>query len=339
MGFVPNPYYTEGTPKGSIFFNFTEEDAERDRLARAQKVATNTSYFDKCQWFREVQEKRAFIPLNEYYEMLRIKALNAADKERQSRIALAGQMFLKHAMGAKRSHFIALMEITKKNIRAKRFLMERMVGSQRRVFIAWADCTFKFKRVRAFINKHMASSMTKSFSAWKEYVIKNKKIKKLFGNHMQKFEAKNFIALKEYVKRTRYVRLKMAKHLVGAKMDKFMRWKNYAETSRKIKNLVGKHFVGLLRTTFVEWFVWTGRSIKVKRLLAGHFLGLQKSIFLAWRGVTDQWKKERLTEAYKEQEFTPDDFMNIDSWGLPKHTEVPNLRPNYRGPQTKYRMY
>ena len=188
MGFIPNPFYTEGTPKGSIFYNFTEEDAENERLARKNKLATNTSYFDKCQWFREVQEKRAFVPQNEYYEMLRIKALNAADKDRAERIALAGQMFLKHAMGAVRGHFYALKELTDKNKRAKRFLMERMVGSLRRVFMAWADCSGKFRRVRNFINKHLASSMRKTFAAWKEYVVKNNKIKKMFGSHMQKIE-------------------------------------------------------------------------------------------------------------------------------------------------------
>jgi len=78
--------------------------------------------------------------------MLRIKALNAADVDRAERIALAGQMFLKHAMGATKSHFDALKELTEKKKRAKKFLMERMVGGMRKVFVAWKDVAGKHRR-------------------------------------------------------------------------------------------------------------------------------------------------------------------------------------------------
>jgi len=165
MNYSYNPYDAHNVvPKGSVFHNFSEEEVERLRFERATKRATNTSYFNKCQQFRTAQEKRAFVPPNQYYEMLRIKALNASDKDRAERIALAGQMFVKHAMGALKSHFDALNELTEKSKRAKRFLLKRMAGGLRQTFMAWQDITRKYKRVRHFVNKHMADALTRSYA-------------------------------------------------------------------------------------------------------------------------------------------------------------------------------
>ncbi len=338
LGLNPDPFFTIGWPEGSIFKDFREEDAERERQRRKTKIATNTSYFARARHFREVQESRAFTPPNAFYELLRRKALEAQDADRQARIEQAGRMFLVRAMGALRSHFIVWKELVKKNKRAKQFLLRKMFGIQRSVLLAWNETTSKHRRAKLFMARHMSDHQTKAFFAWKEYVKKNLKIKRMLQGHIAKLEERTFRAWSERIRRDKFVREKIAKHLVGARREKFKRWAKYAETSLKIKRLVGKHFVGIQRTVFVSWFIWTGKSIKAKRMFASHLMGLQKAVLQAWRRVADQWRRERIMQELWRGHQKPHDFFSVDNWGAPAHT-VKHLPRSYSSTSAHWRMY
>ncbi|GMH47859.1 hypothetical protein TL16_g00168 [Triparma laevis f. inornata] len=273
MDFEKDPFFTKGWPMGSIFYHYSEEEAEERRRLRNKKCPEDaTTYYSRARHFKEVQDRRQFVPPNAFYKLLKKNAQTADNLERQARIQQAGQMFLKHAMGALRSKFTEWKELAAKSKRARRFLKRKFWGIQRSVLVAWCKVAQKNKRGRLFLAKHMGSIERKSFVAWKEYTRKCMKVKKFLKGHMSKLEQTVFEAWANHVRKGKYVRGKMSKHLVGAKRERFTRWANYARTSAKIKALVGKHFVGVVRTTFEAWYQWVGKMIKAKRMFASQLV-------------------------------------------------------------------
>ncbi|GMI02156.1 hypothetical protein TrST_g14252 [Triparma strigata] len=340
LNFEDDPYFTKGFPLGSIFYHFSEEEeVERRRLRNRKCPEDATTYYSRARHFKEVQDRRRFIPPNAFYELLKKNAQTADDLERQARIEQAGQLFLKHAMGALRSNFAEWKEVAAKSKRARRFLKRRFWGIQRSVLIAWCEIAQKYKRGRIFLAKHMGSVERKSFVAWREYTRKSMKVKKFLMGHMAKLEQTVFEMWANYVKKGKYVREKMSRHLVGTKRERFTRWANYARTSAKIRALIGKHFVGVVRTTFVAWFQWAGKIIKAKRMFASQLVGLQKMVFLAWRGVSQDWKRERLQrELYLGIQKPSDYFSSLEQDEGPDHA-VQRFPRSYSTPSSRWRMY
>jgi len=338
LGFPLDPFYARESPDGAILRGFNEEDAEIARRFRNRKCPEDeTSYYTRVKHFEEVQRGREYIPPNEFYEIMRKKALRAEDDERQSRIERAQSMFLMHAMGELKGHFLGWKLLAAKQRRVKRFLIRRMFDTKRSILEAWYDIAQKYKRAKYLMSRHMANHQQKAFLGWKEYVTKNLKVKRLMMGHMAKLEQRTFRAWADYTGKGKFVREKIGKHLIGAKRERFKRWAKYTETSLKIKRLVGKHFVGMLRSVFVAWFVWTEKSIKAKRMFAGHLLGLQKMVFQAWRGVTDEWKREREAKRLWLGHQNPEDFFLQGFMEVPKH-KVQQLPRNYNSPASTWRI-
>ena len=83
LGLDPDPFYTKGFPMGSIFYNYSEEKASEDRRRRNKRCPEDaTAYYSRSRHFREIQERRMFVPPNAFYELLRKNALKAEDFER-----------------------------------------------------------------------------------------------------------------------------------------------------------------------------------------------------------------------------------------------------------------
>ena len=338
MGFVEDPFFTHGWADGSIFRGFKEADAEAARRRRKIKVAKGSNYFARARHWREVQEGRAFIPPNAFYELLRKNKLTADDAERQSRIDRAARMFLMHAQGALRAHYFAWMETAKKSIRAKKFLIRQMYGMQRSCLTEWYEYTMKMKKAKKLMARHMVGASTKAFIAWKEYVVKNNKVKAFLKHLMGKLEETTFRKWRDHVKVKKFLMLKMAKLLQGAKREKFSRWFKFSSTNAKIKRLVAKHFVGCVRLCLTSWFGYVGKMIKCKRIFAKGLVGLQKMVFVAWRGVTDEWGRERKERELWQGHRKPDDFFSLDDWSAPQHTVKPFAR-HHVGVLVKWRVY
>jgi len=107
MGVDRDPFYAREIPVGAILRGFKDEDAEiAGRLRNKRCPEEETSYYGKLNHFSEIQESRAYKKPNEFYELLRRKALLAEDADRQTRIEKAQHMFMMHAMGELKGNFI-----------------------------------------------------------------------------------------------------------------------------------------------------------------------------------------------------------------------------------------
>ena len=87
LNFEDDPYFTKGFPLGSIFYHFSEEEEEERRRLRNRKCPEDaTTYYSRARHFKEVQDRRRFVPPNAFYELLKKNAQTADDLERQVRI-------------------------------------------------------------------------------------------------------------------------------------------------------------------------------------------------------------------------------------------------------------
>lgn len=69
---------------GSIFYHYSEEEAEERRRLRNKKCPEDaTTYYSRARHFKEVQDRRRFVPPNAFYELLKKNAQTADNLERQ----------------------------------------------------------------------------------------------------------------------------------------------------------------------------------------------------------------------------------------------------------------
>ena len=339
MQFVNDPYFIKSWPDGSIFQEWDPAIVEAGRLRRANKICKNTSYFELCKKYGDLQKNRATKLPNEYELLLKRNAKAAADADRAARILRAQNMFLNALMGAKRVNFQAWAGYLVRVKRVRAMFAGRMASTLRISYMAWSLYVRQMKSVRKMLGKRLGDRLTLAFRGWSGYIRKLKRLKKLMRSSLAKLEQRIFKTWRDNAQRNKYIKDKMLKQLVGAKREKLLRWRKYTVTSMKMKRLMAKFFAGAKRNNFMAWKDYTKKSRRAAEIMKKVFMGLSRRVFTEWREVCKLWKKERLDKDMWNSGKKPNDFFSINDWGIPPHSNVGSLPVSYKPVSSKFRAF